>query len=149
MEDQYQVAVIENGKVLRVYPQSSYNKQVIEQYAQKPNCEPYDSLSAPVATEPAQNLETDKSFEQQTQAVNAQTTKAHEQQTSAIEQIGHTVVKPFHNMAYTMGAGLFISLVVAVIYRLNTGKSIGKAFFVMMQAITMLLAFAVFLDSFK
>lgn len=144
MEDQYKVAVIENGKVLRVYPQSSYNKQVIEQYAQKPNCEPYDSLSAPVATEPAQNLETDKSSEQQTQVINAQT-----QQTTAIEQIGHAVIKPFHNMAYAIGTGLFISLVVAVIYRLNTGKNIGKAFFVMMQAITMLLAFAVFLDSFK
>lgn len=128
----YEVAVIKDGKIIKVYPQAEYNQYIIDGYKQN---QPISSLGG--------SLEMPKPIERLDTPVETKETIQAQQGVSDIVNVG---IKPFKMFAGMFVLSVIIVIVGAIVYKVLTGK---RPNVYLMQAILALLLCLSFLFMLK
>lgn len=128
----YEVAVIKDGKIIKVYPQAEYNQYIIDGYKQN---QQINGLSS--------SLEMPKPIERLNTPVETKETIQAQQGVSDIVNVG---IKPFKMFAGMFVLSVIIVIVGAIVYKVLTGK---RPNVYLMQAILALLLCLSFLFMLK
>lgn len=128
----YEIAVIKDGKIIKVYPQAEYNQYIIDGYKQNRQI---NGLSS--------SLEMPKPIERLNTPVETKETIQAQQGVSDIVNVG---IKPFKMFAGMFVLSVIIVIVGAIVYKVLTGK---RPNVYLMQAILALLLCLSFLFMLK
>lgn len=129
----YEVAVLEDGKIVKIYPQETYNAQVIESYRNN------GVSSVPLTA----NDKPDIYAETPTYSVTNYYTKPPNDNTSIGHIVQEKAVKPFTSLATMMVIAFALVVISGITYKAMTGKRPSKeALSALMAAAIMLCALA-------
>lgn len=133
----YEVAIIKDGQIIKIYPQEQYNREIIEQYRGSPNY--YGNSNQALPPEPT--------VIERHNEVPTVPTYSQVNTSSEIEQVFNAGIKPLINHYYQLAAVFALMIFAAVAYKLIFRKKPNMVLISIVGIFAMLYFFLKFINT--